>query len=227
MVLANIITDLTNWLEDVSAEWWFLLIILGIAYFDSIIPIVPSETTVILGGVAAGAGDQNLFLVIACGAFGAFLGDNTAYLIGRRFSPWIEAKVATRPKWQTRLAAAGDQIRKRGGLLLITARFIPGGRTALTVSSGVTRQPWRWFAPWVAIAAVIWATYAAVLGAIFGQAFEDNHTAAFILAFVAALSITLVIELVRHVRAKRTEGAEGSDPSTLLGSDLPGGQIRE
>ena len=60
MLVANIITDLTDWLEDVSAEWWFLLVILGIAFLDSVIPIVPSETTVILGGVAAGAGDQNL-----------------------------------------------------------------------------------------------------------------------------------------------------------------------
>jgi membrane-associated protein len=213
MVLANIISDLTNWLEDVSAEWWFLLIILGIAYFDSIIPVVPSETTVILGGVAAGAGEQNLVLVIACGALGAFLGDNTAYLLGRRFARWIEAKAATHPKWQARLSAGGEQIRKRGGLLLITARFIPGGRTALTLSSGITRQPWTWFAPWVAVAAIIWATYAAVLGAIFGQAFEDNHTAAFLLAFVAALSITLVIELVRHVRGKRSDLAEQTDPA--------------
>ena len=27
MLLANIITDLTNWLSDISAEWWFLLVI--------------------------------------------------------------------------------------------------------------------------------------------------------------------------------------------------------
>ena len=60
MILANIFTDLTDWLEDVSGETWFLFVILGIAFFDSIIPVVPSETTVILGGVAAGAGDQNL-----------------------------------------------------------------------------------------------------------------------------------------------------------------------
>ena len=60
MVLANILTDLTDWLEDVAAEPWFLLVIFGIAFLDSVIPIVPSETTVILGGVAAGAGDQNL-----------------------------------------------------------------------------------------------------------------------------------------------------------------------
>src|SRR5215213_8652000 len=129
MVLANILTDLTDWLEEVSAEWWFLLVILGIAYFDSIIPIVPSETTVILGGVAAGAGDQNLLLVIAAGALGAFLGDNTAYLIGSRFAPFFERRAKTHEKTAKRLTWAHDQIEKRSGMLLITARFIPGGRT--------------------------------------------------------------------------------------------------
>lgn len=213
MLLANILTDLTDWLEDVSAEWWFLLVILAIAFFDSVVPVVPSETTVILGGVAAGAGDQNLLLVIACGALGAFLGDNTAYLIGRQFAPAIQRRAARKPKTGKRLEWARDQIRKRGGLLLITARFIPGGRTALTITSGLTHQPWRWFAPWVAVAAVIWATYAAVLGYIFGQTFKDNHTLAFILAFGAALSITLIIEVVRHQRAKRGEDVPPLDVS--------------
>jgi len=200
MVLANVLTDLTEWLEDVSAERWFLLVILGIAFFDSIIPVVPSETTVILGGVAAGLGEQNLVLVIAAGALGAFLGDNCAYLIGRRFAPAIARRAERRPKTARRLEWARTQIKRRGGLLLITARFIPGGRTALTLSSGITHQRWGWFAPWVAVAAVIWASYAAALGAVFGQTFKDNHTLAFILAFAAALSITIIIEVVRHLR---------------------------
>jgi membrane-associated protein len=212
-MLANIITDLTDWLEDISAHWWFLLVILVIAFLDSVIPVVPSETAVIMGGVAAGAGDQNLLLVIAAGALGAFLGDNTAYVIGRRFAPWFEHRAETNEKTAKRLTWAHDQIRKRGGLLLITARFIPGGRTALTLSSGITQQRWRWFAPWIALAALIWATYAAGLGYTFGKSFEDNHTLAFILAFAAALSITLVIELIRHLRAKRSEAAETVDVS--------------
>jgi len=216
MLLANILTDLTDWLEDVSAEWWFLLVILVIALLDSVVPVVPSETTVILGGVAAGAGDQPLLLVIACGALGAFLGDNTAYWIGRRFTPLIQRRAAHRPKTAKRLQWARDQIRRRGGLLLITARFIPGGRTALTITSGVTHQPWAWFATWVGVAALVWATYAACLGAIFGQTFKDNHTLAFILAFAAALSITLIIELVRHARARR-----GADIPPLDVSEEP------
>jgi membrane protein DedA with SNARE-associated domain len=150
--------------------------------------------------------------VIAAGATGAFLGDNTAYLIGRRFSPRIQRRAARRPKTATRLTWASDQIRKRGGMLLITARFIPGGRTALTLSSGVTRQPWRWFAGWVAVAALIWATYAAGLGAIFGQTFSDNHTMAFLLAFGAALSVTIIIEVVRHFRGRRATPTDEPAP---------------
>lgn len=207
-MIANIVTDLTDWLDRISGNWWFLLIIFTIALLDSVIPIVPSETAVILGGVAAGQGNQNLLLVIAFGAFGAFCGDNTAYEIGERFSPRIDRRAERRPKLAKRLTWAREQIRTRGGLLLITARFIPGGRTALTLTSGITRQPRMWFAGWVGVAAVLWASYAAGLGAIFGNRFKDNHTLAFVLAFAAALSVTVVIEVVRHLRTRPVETVE-------------------
>ena len=144
-LIANIVTDISNWLGDFSANWWFLIIIFVVAFLDSIVPIVPSETMVIIGGVAAGSGDQSLLLVIVCGAGGAFLGDNAAYMVGDRMSGWIEARAEQRPTWRTRLDWAEAQIKLRGGLLLITARFIPGGRTALTVSSGITPSASGWF----------------------------------------------------------------------------------
>ena len=200
VVFANIITDASDWLAEFSSNWYFLAIIFVVAYLDSVVPIVPSETMVIIGGVAAGRGDQELLAVIAAGAIGAFLGDNTAYLIGNRMSGFIERRAADRPKTRQRLDWAHDQIRIRGGLLLITARFIPGGRTALTVTSGITNQPRRWFMGWVAVAGVIWATYASLLGYLGGQAFQDNHTLAFLVAFGAALGITVLIEVIRHFR---------------------------
>jgi membrane-associated protein len=202
VLFANVFTDLTKWLSDFSSNWWFLAIIVVIAFLDAIIPIVPAETMVIIGGVAAGQGDQNLLLVIAAGAIGAFLGDNTAYLIGDEMSGWIQRQADRRPKWQTRLDWASEQIHVRGGMLLITARFIPGGRTALTVSSGVTHQPRPWFVGWISVAVLIWATYAALLGYLGGKTFEDNHTLAFVVAFTAALGMTVLIEVVRHLRAK-------------------------
>ena len=50
-----------------------------------LVPIVPSETAVITAGVVAASGDLSLALIIPAAAVGAFLGDNTVYLIGRRF----------------------------------------------------------------------------------------------------------------------------------------------
>jgi membrane protein DedA with SNARE-associated domain len=202
-MLANVVTDLTDWLSDFSANWWFLAIIFVIAFLDSVVPVVPSETMVIIGGVAAGQGDQAVLAVIACGAVGAFLGDNTAYLIGARLSGFVRRRAERRESWGARLEWATEQIRVRGGLLLITARFIPGGRTALTVSSGITHQPRGWFVGWISVAAVIWATYATLLGYIGGRTFKDNHTLAFLVAFAAALAITVVIEVVRHLRSRR------------------------
>ncbi len=219
VIVANIVTDVTDWLDEFSSNWWFLLIIFAVALLDSVIPIVPGETTVIAGGVAAGAGNQTLALVILAGALGAFLGDNLAYTIGNRFEPRVRAWAARKQNRAERLDQAGRQIRKRGGPLLITARFIPGGRTVLTVSSGLTRQPRRWFATWVAIAAVIWATYAGVLGYLFGQAFEDDHAIAFWLAFGTALAITAMIEIIRWIldRGRPTVIAHAEEPDRTLG----------
>lgn len=218
-IVANIITDVTEWLDEFSASWWFLLIVFSVALLDSVLPVVPGETTVIAGGVAAGAGNQTLALVILAGALGAFLGDNLAYAIGARFEPRVQAWAARKPNRSARLDAAGAQINKRGGLLLITARFIPGGRTVLTVSSGITRQPRLWFAAWVAVAGTIWATYAASLGYLFGQAFEDNHTAAFWLAFGTALGITLLVEVIRWVRDRRAATTAARSATMIASTD--------
>ncbi len=218
-IVANIISDFTEWIDEFSTNWWFLLIIFAVALLDSVLPIVPGETTVIAGGVAAGAGNQTLALVIFAGAFGAFLGDNLAYAIGNRFEPRVRAWAARRPNRAARLESSGLQIKKRGGLLLITARFIPGGRTILTVSSGITQQPRVWFAAWVAVAGLVWATYAAGLGYLFGQAFEDSHALAFWLAFGTALSITALVEIIRWIRDRGTTDADESTDAMIAHAD--------
>ena len=131
-----------------------LPVIFVIAFLDSLIPLVPSETAVILGGIAAGQDDLNIVAVIACGAGGAMLGDNFAYSIGRRFSAGIQRWYQTKPSRAKRLEWADHQLRTRGGSLLLTARFIPGGRTVVTLTSGITRQPWVRFVFFDAIACI-------------------------------------------------------------------------
>ena len=198
-----IIDSFFEWLKESSSSPWFYLVIFAIATLDSVLPIVPSETLVIIGGVTAGAGDLSIALVILCGASGAFVGDNLSYLLGREASDWVVKRRTRTEKGAKQLANIVEQIHERGGLLLITARFIPGGRTLLTLSCGVTQQPRKWFVGWAVVAASIWATYASLLGFIGGKSFADNHTKAFLIAFTSAFSVTIVIEVVRAVLKRR------------------------
>ena len=203
MVLASVFTDLLDWLADFSGDVIFLPIIFVIALADSVIPVVPSETLVIIGGVAAGQGDQLLPLVIACGAVGAFIGDNIAYKLGASAQGFMRRTLFRGDKGAKRLEWAEDQLSKRGGMLLVTARFIPGGRTAITIASGLTHQPRVKFIVFDAIACIIWATYAGLLGFVGGKTFQDDHTKAFLVAFAMAISATVLIEVVRWTLHRR------------------------
>lgn len=197
----NIIFD---WLKDYSSSPWFYLIIILVAFFDSFLPIVPSETMVIIGGVSAGLGQLEWPLVALLAAGGAFLGDNFAYYIGVFFSERLQQRYNKSNKGRQRLRWAQHQIENRGGNLLITARFIPGGRTIVTLSCGITGQSRRWFMKWSAIAAVIWGLYATLLGFIGGKSFQDNHTKAFLTAFSIAIVATVMVEVIRHFRNRHS-----------------------
>jgi membrane-associated protein len=195
-------SSLVDWVEHIARSPWFYLIVYVVALLDSVIPVVPSETVVIIGGVVASAHDKWLWGVIIVGALGAVTGDNLAYLIGRKASVWL-TKRRNKKRKQSKLDWAARQLEKRGGVLILTARFIPGGRTAVTITSGITHQPWAKFFFFTVVAGAVWATYAALLGYFGGQSFEDNHTAAFILAFAMALSVSLLIEVGRWIWHRR------------------------
>ncbi len=58
--------------------------------------------------------------------------------------------------------------------VIIVSRFIPGGRTAVTLTCGIIGYERRRFVA-TAVAAVIWALYAFFIGRLGGKAFEDSH----------------------------------------------------
>jgi membrane protein DedA with SNARE-associated domain len=196
--MLTVVNTFFDWLKESSSSPWFYLIIFAVAVFDSVLPIVPSETLVIIGGVSVA-------LVILCAAGGAFVGDNLSYFIGREASDWVIKRRSRTERGAKQMANIVDQIHERGGMLLITARFIPGGRTILTLSCGVTRQPRKWFIGWAVVAASVWSLYASLLGYIGGKSFADNHTKAFLIAFAGAFGVTIIIEGFRAIshRVKR------------------------
>ena len=187
-----------HFLDLVSqASGWAYAIVFVLAVFDAIIPVVPSETAVITAGVVAGAGDLSLPLVIAFAAAGAFLGDNTAYLIGRRFGQRASDRFFSGEKSRKRVQWAQRQLETRGGELIVVARFIPGGRTVVTLTAGTLRFPWPRFAAFDAVAALFWALYASLLGYFGGRAFEHAAWKGLLLALGIGFGIAGLTEAIR------------------------------
>ena len=73
------------------------------------------------------------------------------------------------------LERGGKLLADRGGTILIVCRYIPGARTAITLTAGAVRYPLRSFSLFDGIAALSWGAYSALVGFIGGAAFEERR----------------------------------------------------
>ena len=192
-------------LHQTMTSPWVYLAIFAVAVIDGFFPVVPSETAVITAGVFAATGGPNLGLVMVVAAGGAFVGDHVSYFIGRASGDRIDRRLRPGSRRYAAFAWARNALLTRGGLALVVARYIPGGRTAITITMGAVGYPRRSFLVFDAIAAVSWAVYSALVGYLGGMAFEHNPIKGLLLGLGIAITITVAVELIRHLRRKPTE----------------------
>lgn len=191
-------------LDALGHSWWAYPLIFGFCTFDAVLPILPSETVLLTGGILSADGSMMLGWVIAMAALGGFLGDNIAYWIGHSAEDWARRWITRGERGQRSLDWAHRELERHGGPLVIVARFIPGGRTATTIACGVLGFPYRQFLLFDAVGAVLWATLNTMIGFIGGHAFEDRPLLAFAVSFGVALAMAGVIELIRWLRRRTT-----------------------
>ncbi len=188
-------------LDTAVTSPWFVLVLFVVAAVDAFFPVVPSESMVITAGVYAADGRPQVAAVVAAAALGAFAGDHVAYALGRV----VGGRWGRGPRWARRAVA------ERGGLILVVARYVPGGRTAVTATMGAVGFPAREFAGYAAVAAVTWALYGTLLGYVGGRAFEDDPILGVAVGLGLALGVTAVVEAVRYVRTRRKSGSPADD----------------
>lgn len=188
-----------------DASGWAYAIIFLLALLDALVPVVPSETSVITAGVVASSGDLSVPLIILAAGGGALAGDNIAYLLGHRYGRRIEARFFSGDRGRKQIQWAERQLAQRGGELIVIGRFIPGGRTAIALSAGTLRYPWRRFVLFDVLAALIWAAYATLLGYFGGRAFEHAPWKGLLLALAIAFAVAGGVELTRWLLKRRRE----------------------
>ncbi|WP_084000285.1 DedA family protein [Actinomadura kijaniata] len=202
---------LLDLLGTAVASPWFYLALFAVAAIDGFFPVVPSESLVITAGVYAVSGQPDPFAVVAVAALGAFVGDHISFLMGRagggRLARWL--RPGTRRHRAVEWAKA--TLAERGGLILVVARYVPGGRTAVTMTMGLTGYRARSFTFFATIAAISWAVYGTVLGYVGGAAFEHDPIRGLALGLGLAIGVTVVVEAVRWWRARRRRAAGAQD----------------
>jgi membrane-associated protein len=197
--MADAITDLV---EGAMGSPWVYLALCAFAAIDAFLPAVPSESLVISAGVFAATGEPNLFAVIGVAALGAFAGDHVSYMIGRTAGGRVLKRAKPGSKKAAALERGGRLLNERGGTIIVVCRYIPGARTAITLSAGALRYPLRSFSVFDGIAALSWGAYSALVGYVGGAAFEEEPFKGLALGLGLALTVTLLVEVIRHLRRR-------------------------
>ncbi|ALJ21070.1 DedA family protein [Microbacterium sp. No. 7] len=190
-------------LAAVSQSPWALPLLFALVLGDALLVVIPGEAAVTaFGALAVAHGEPALAAVIAVAAVAAATGDLACYLVGRRIGlerwRWMR-----HPRVRAAFAWARARLQQRAALVLFTARFIPFARLAVNLTAGATRVPAPRFLAIASVAALGWAAYQALIGAIVAAVVPGGPAVAVAVSVVLAVGIGIGIDAVLARRVRR------------------------
>ena len=205
-----------------AGAWWMPLAVFLLSLIDGFFPVVPSESVLVaLASISDQRPGISLVQLFFAGWFGAFIGDQIAYWLGRtigvtRFR-WMRTRSVVRA-----IGGVKETLRHSGALVVITARHIPGGRVAVNFIAGATHMKVAKFMILDFISAAIWAAYSLAIG-YFTSGWLDNTILQIGLALVFAAILGWIIDRVikRFMRNRMDKhlDQEADNTETSLDSD--------
>ena len=190
------------WLQAIAASPWALVGMAALVFADAFLVVVPGEAAVTAFGALAVTHESfPLASVIA------FAGDACCYLVGRtvgvRRWAWMRG-----PRVSAALEWARARLERNAAVVLFTARFVPFARLAVNLAAGAARvDPLRYLGV-AALAALAWASYQAVIGAVVAAVVPGGPLVAVVVSIVVAVGIGLGIDVVLARRARRRAAAQ-------------------
>lgn len=157
-----------NWL--VALPEWLVYLLVGIAAaVENVIPPVPADVIVVVGGVIAGAGHGNPFLLFLAVWFGNVSSALLTYSLGRRFGAgFFKGKAGSFLLAPKQVAALQRAYARYGFPIIFVSRFLPVFRPIVPVFAGVSHLGfWRTAIP-ITLASGLWYGLLVYLGSIAG-----------------------------------------------------------
>lgn len=223
MHLAAWFTEINSFIELHAGAPWVLPALFAFCTIDGFFPPVPSESLVV--GLAA-IGQPPWWTILLVGAAGAVAGDNIAYWAGRALG--TTRLLDGGPRRRRVVTWSRDQLRRRGPLCILVARYIPAGRVAVNAMAGATRFRYKVFLVVDIIAGLAWGGYAVAIGAGASSLIGSNHLLAMAIGVVGAVLIGAVLDqILRRVMPARGAPDQSEAADRDLPDPAPEGQVRQ
>lgn len=180
-----------------SGSVWVLPILFAFTVIDGFFPPLPSESLIIALAVFA-VGDHPappLLAVFAVGAVAAWLGDQSAYGLGR-WADITRFRFYRRPRVASVFAFAKRTLTSRGASIIFSARYIPVGRVAVNITAGTLRFPYPRFALIGAGASITWAAYSIGIGVLAAHIVNAGPLVNAVIGIVGGLLIGALIDVI-------------------------------
>jgi membrane-associated protein len=192
---------------------WAYPVLLLLLFGDAILPLLPSESSLIAASTLAAHGTLDLGLVILFGAAGSITGDSTLYWIARHGSRRLGRQLE-RALTRATIETAVDVLGKNAPVLIVSGRYIPGVRFVVNASMGFAHHAYRRFLAWSAVGGALWAATICALAFAVATALPGFPLASIVISGALTVgAIAVGLALMRgagwsQVRAAHRQGLE-------------------
>ena len=176
LIFGNFLTSIPDYISlavEKNSAIAYLTICLAM-FLENIIPPIPSEIIMPLGGFFVYQQKLNSYILVFWGLLGTVLGSLPWYYLGRlvnekRLSNFLDKKGKYLGISSSDLSKSKRWFDKYGVSLVFWGRLVPGIRTLISVPAGIELMPLRKFLLWTTFGSLIWVALLTYSGYLFGE----------------------------------------------------------
>ena len=145
---------------------------------ENLVPPIPSEVIMGLGGIAVARGQMQLWPLVLVATAGTTVGNYFWYWLGRKLGyRGLKPFIDRHGRWLTMEWRDVERItrffQRRGHWVVFVFRFLPVFRTIVSLPAGMAAMPRVKFLLWTFAGAAIWNLVLAQAGILLGTRFEQ------------------------------------------------------
>ena len=183
LIFLNFLTSIPDYISlavEKNSSVAYLTICLAM-FLENIIPPIPSEIIMPLGGFFVYQQKLNFYILVFWGLLGTILGSLPWYYLGRlvnekRLANFLDKKGKYLGISSNDLDKSKRWFERYGIPLVFWGRLVPGIRTLISVPAGIELMPLRKFLIWTTFGSFIWVTLLTYAGYLFGENYPIVET---------------------------------------------------